>query len=80
MDNWAKNLNFWDIQTDGHGSSLTDPARRIESVNMLNCDNKLTFQQNTVCSALKILCHLGCVDGDIFYYNLFNWSKLGNLE
>ena len=53
MDNWAKNLNFCDIQTDGQGNSMTDPARRIESVKMLNCDNKLTFQQNTVRSVTK---------------------------
>ena len=45
MDNWAKNFNFCDIQTDGHGNSMTDPARRIESVKMLNCDNNLLFNK-----------------------------------
>ena len=28
------NNNFCDIQTDGHGDSMTNPARRAESVKM----------------------------------------------
>ena len=43
------NFNFSDIQTDGHGDSMTEPARRAELMKIYGQTSHLVFCDQISC-------------------------------